>query len=128
MECWRHSLCLSTQLCGPEPEPCALHCETPCSLASMLFSQWRPPICRRWEGGGERYQGICTQAPFLKGHHRLQGHAIQHRFCQAALSTQGSLFPRISGIAPSPCTLTAHSTSHRASSVFGFPTSCPSLL
>lgn len=79
LEGQRYSICLSTPLCGSGPEPCDLHCETPCSLASVLINQWRAPACGRWEGGGERYQGICTPGPFLKGHPRLQGHTMPHR-------------------------------------------------
>ena len=141
LESIQESSCSTSSLCSPCPTlgppisifffcPGGLTWKACTNILCPLASAWIWLEDRRLEGGWrERWGHLFIQVPscgVTVGW--LEVSTGRPRVCQAALSTQGSLFPRISGIAPSPCTLTAHSTSHRASSVFGFPTSCPSLL
>lgn len=61
-------------------------CGTPCSLASMLFSQWTPPTHSTWEGYRRMRSTYLHPSSPSEGHHRPQQPSIQHRSCQAALA------------------------------------------
>lgn len=117
-------MCLSALLCGLEAELRASRCGTPCSLASVLFSQWRGPTCRRWEGQRRMISRYLHPVPSLKV---ITGCPPFNPGRVSQSSPHSHHSPCVAGIAHSPA-LTAHSTSPRAFDPFGFPTPCPSLL
>ena len=129
--CWsdRDILCVSP--------PCSVawrlsyvfsNCGTTCPSTFMLFSQWRAPTCKRWEGERRMMSRYLYPRSLQENSSQIAGSLHSTQVLPGSPFHTAIPLSHVSGIGLSSCILTAHSPSHKASNPFGFSTPCPSLL